>query len=66
MFVYLPHRPASRAPRQEPKTRRRYSAEAWACLRGAIVREHERIAAVNPTSPRIRPSLPSLQQAGNQ
>jgi hypothetical protein len=39
--------------------RRRYSAEAWSCLRGQIDRQHRLLAAAEPSSPRIRPTLAS-------
>jgi hypothetical protein len=35
----------------------RYLADAWNCLRGQIDREHHSIAAADPHSPRIRPTL---------
>ena len=38
----------------------RYSADAWHCLRGVIDREHRTVAAADPHSPRIRPTLPSF------
>jgi len=40
--------------------RRQRSEDAWHCLRGAVERQHAAVAAVDPTSPRVRPTLASL------
>jgi hypothetical protein len=56
-------RSASSAPRhhhQNPKHRRRYSADAWHCLRDQIDREHRTLAAFDPRSPRVRPTVASF------
>jgi hypothetical protein len=59
MDIYLPDRSASSGQPQEnsKQRRRRYSAEAWSCLRGVIDREHRSLAAADPRSPRIKPTL---------
>jgi hypothetical protein len=45
----------------DSKQARRYSADAWNCLRGVIDREHRILAASDPCSPRIRPTLPVIR-----
>jgi hypothetical protein len=52
----LPHNPQQNS-KQDPAHRRRYSADAWNCIRGQIDREHRTIALADPRSPRIKPSL---------
>jgi hypothetical protein len=67
MHIYLPGRSASSAPvPQNSKPRRRYSANAWSCLRGVIDREHRALEIADPRSPRIRPTLALLQQEGSR
>jgi hypothetical protein len=51
---------APRHDQQNSKHHRRYSAEAWNCLRGQIDREHRALAAFDPYSPRIQPTLALL------
>jgi hypothetical protein len=51
----IPHRASANT-----KQARRYSADAWHCLRGVIDREHRTVATADPHSPRIRPTLPSF------
>jgi hypothetical protein len=36
------------------------SAEQWATLRGHVERQHGRFAALDPASPRLRPTLASI------
>jgi hypothetical protein len=43
------------------KPRRRIRPETWSSINAAIVRQHQTLAAVQPNSPRIRPSLPRLR-----
>jgi hypothetical protein len=63
MFVYLPSRSASSAP-TEPHPR--YSSEQWSRVRGAIEREHRMLAALDPRSPRIRPTVATLPNGASQ
>jgi hypothetical protein len=59
---YYMGRSASSAPRQHHQNsqRRRFSADAWHLLRDQIDREHRGLAASDPRSPRIRPTLASF------
>jgi hypothetical protein len=59
MYIYLFSRRAATAPRQhhENPKRRRYSAQAWDRLRTEIDREHRVLAAADPRSPRIEPTV---------
>jgi hypothetical protein len=51
----IPHRASANT-----NQARRYSADAWNCLRGVIDREHRTVAAADPHSPRIRPRKASI------
>ena len=66
MHVYVIGRSASSAPRQHRQNskHRRYSTAAWDRIQDAINREHRGLAASDPRSPRIRPSLASLVEEG--
>jgi hypothetical protein len=40
--------------------KRIFSGPQWACLGGHLVRERDLLAARDPESPRVRPTLPRL------
>jgi hypothetical protein len=40
--------------------KRIFSGPQWACLSGHMVRERDLLAASDPASPRVRPTLPRL------
>jgi hypothetical protein len=47
--------------RQDQQKQPRFSAEAWDRIRDQISREHRVLAASDPRSPRIKPSLWSVR-----
>jgi len=54
------HPPYNRAALRRRDLREIRSAEMWARIRDEINREHRALAAFNPRSPRIRPTLGPL------
>jgi len=53
------------AANRKPILRRAFSALQWHCLSGHVIREHDRLAAHSPDSPRIRPTLPRISLLGD-
>ena len=62
-LIYYGRGPASSAPRQSSQNpkRRRFSTEAWDSIRDQVNREHRVLAAADPRSPRIKPTLWSVR-----
>ena len=54
------HSPYNRAAFRQQDIAEIRSAEMWARIRDAINREHRVLAALDPRSPRIRPTLGPL------
>jgi hypothetical protein len=63
--VDRPEDNASRHLPPKPQASRRPSPEVWQAITSAVARERERIATVDPASPRIRPSLPPIRGASH-
>ena len=62
MSIYDAGTPGTRPPRRhQPKHGRRFS---WDRLRDRIAREHRLIAAADPRSPRVRPTVATLIDGG--
>jgi hypothetical protein len=63
MFYIIANNPLSNSTRRHPPKQhgRRYSAEAWDGIRDQISREHRVLAAADPRSPWIKPSLSPVQ-----
>ena len=47
--------------KSSPAQGRRWSADSWNCLRGAIEREHVSVVRSDPLSPRIKPTLATFR-----
>ena len=60
MNLYLYGRAPSSRQHHQDSPRHRSSAHAWDLVRDAIDREHQSIAAADPRSPRIKPTLASF------
>jgi len=58
VFDYIiANTPQSNSRRRSPKQPRRLTTEAWARIRDQVNREHRVLAAADPRSPRIKPTL---------
>jgi hypothetical protein len=51
---------ANPVPSHPTRRKTNLSPALWGILTGQISREHERLALLNPASPRLRPTLPPV------
>jgi len=49
--------PSSPTRQSKQRRRRRFTAQQWSSISGAVERQHAALAKANPSSPRIKPTL---------